>query len=695
MRKGTRSCIECRERKVRCIFSSGASKCDDCIRRDRQCIEQAHGRPPSSENDSAQNIRQWMGEIDGKVGEILKKVDLLSEASHFSPSRLDSTQNDIEKLQLDLLRSTAQLDSASPKDLGASSSGIFRSEQTFIALSDGGRVPVLSLVDNAVLKGQRDEVSSEIEQNHYTPPATFPNATSTLLRALLPERSDLILIIRGSRCAWDVWCDVFPDREMASFGRDQSASLEHRVLSLLDTNDSAVLVKILFGLAICVQQLPQEFNCAQTQLPPSPEILQNKFLAAAESVLAIDQNLCGSIDGLECMLIQSTYYVNMGKPRTAWLIAQRAISTCHVFGVFGLRRDTTGTMEKRWESIWLRFWGRDRQLSLLLGLPYASSVIRPDLIDVCDGTSGEQKGRGFWLGLGVVAGRIIDRNHNHNKMTFPLTLDIDQDMETLKKLRPRDWWESAMNPQMSLQAIEEIWLGKLLFYNTRKLLHLPFMLKAGDDRKYEYSRDATLEASREMVKIYGVLRDQSCPALSMCNLEDFQVFTAALILIINLLSPSKGHYKIDCHEADRDWELVQDVATIFRRVSRERGCSVAVQGGSMLEDFLKARYDFPGTETGFYSAVIPYFGHISLTRGNPGELEMGAAPLNPRTGNEEQVVSNQGESLFEFDANMFISQAALAQDSAGELYNWAAVGGEWPTLGDDLQCDWNSFGQRD
>ena len=44
MRKGTRSCIECRRRKIKCTFEPGRTHiCNECFARGSTCIDQEHG----------------------------------------------------------------------------------------------------------------------------------------------------------------------------------------------------------------------------------------------------------------------------------------------------------------------------------------------------------------------------------------------------------------------------------------------------------------------------------------------------------------------------------------------------------------------------------------------------------------------------------------------------------------------------
>ncbi|KAF1949362.1 hypothetical protein CC80DRAFT_376812, partial [Byssothecium circinans] len=46
MRKGTRSCFECRRRKIRCIFpNDNPDVCSECFARGSRCIDQEHADP--------------------------------------------------------------------------------------------------------------------------------------------------------------------------------------------------------------------------------------------------------------------------------------------------------------------------------------------------------------------------------------------------------------------------------------------------------------------------------------------------------------------------------------------------------------------------------------------------------------------------------------------------------------------------
>ena len=79
------------------------------------------------------------------------------------------------------------------------------------------------------------------------------------------------------------------------------------------------------------------------------------------------------------------------------------------------------------------------------------------------------------------------------------------------------------------------------------------MLKASQDRRYSYNRNAALESARETSILYRVLR----PALGfkslICKLVDFQAFTGAMLLVLNLIGSTTSNSQRNRQDDDRDW----------------------------------------------------------------------------------------------------------------------------------------------
>ena len=685
MRKGTHSCTECRERKVKCVFSRGTADCDECRRRGKSCLDQGTWKATTNIQDPNKSTRQWLGEIDDKAVQILQKLDGLSQIPALASLRPAAHEDLLERLHLELIRSATPSASTSRDEKRAICDQVPGSNGVESPQPDGHRIPLLSLIDNTVLQAENARTADSTAELCS---ASFPIVTDEavrLLRLLIPSNSDLAAIIRATRCWWDLWEDLLPDDVPNEITRGE---LTDKILQLVrnavQEGDLVALTKILLSLAICIQQLPRDFDFRTTRLLPSPHILQGQYLSTAEAVLSAKQGFCNTIDGLECMLIQIKFYVNMGKPRTAWLICQRGMSVCQVYGVNGLLNHSKDPIQRRWQIAFQVYWARDQHLSLLLGLPCYNCGDQRSVIDIRTIPHEGDRMQAIWTNLSILAGQIADRNLHASNMNLKMTLDID---EKIRERMPVDWWLPEPDAQSSIIESKNYHHSKFVFHNTRKLLHLPYMLKAMTDPTFAYSRDITLDASRKMIEIYGILRDDKSPLITICNAEDFYAFTAALVLVIQLLGPSTSHSQRQDSEDYGDWQLIERVSTVFRNVAMERGCSVAVQAHRFLEDVLTARHKFPAAKDGCYHAIIPFFGQISLMRRN-------AAPIDHETSSKDpQELSATRPSEFTNVHAPSLTLAEVPHPTFANPLSWSAVGEDWPLMGDDFDIDWNSFGQ--
>ena len=79
MRKGTKSCLECRRRKIKCTFEqSRPAICNECFARGSTCIDQEHGEiqpPPSSTSaEQSYSLRERVTQLEGLVREVLNRL---------------------------------------------------------------------------------------------------------------------------------------------------------------------------------------------------------------------------------------------------------------------------------------------------------------------------------------------------------------------------------------------------------------------------------------------------------------------------------------------------------------------------------------------------------------------------------------------------------------------------------------------
>ena len=375
--------------------------------------------------------------------------------------------------------------------------------------------------------------------------------------------------------------------------------------------------------------MPGTFDFSKLNLAASPDILQDHYLTAVEALMAADDGLASTPEGLSTLVNITKYYVNSGKPRKGWLTIRRALNFAQMLGFHRQTFDLNDPISANKKALWLTIFQIERFLSLLLGYPSACLDNQFQNVLAAKGDEVAKTADRFFLKLGTVTGQIINRNQDPKSMTISVTLQIDQDLEDARAMVPPEW--HTLNPEDHSPGTDTFdrFIAKTFFNNIRMLLHLPFMLKSSTDRRYEYSRIAALESSRLMIECYHALRSAGRPLISVCNVMDYQVFTAGMLLTVDLLGNPDASSGIasESRQATADWNLItcliNDLEDVIQCAASRGTTGVAQQAVTILRDLSKARY---GSECqgsaceGFYQAVVPYFGKIKVRWGkqSPG-----------------------------------------------------------------------------
>lgn len=96
MRKGTKSCLECRRRKIRCTPQPGGSSvCRECHARGSTCIDQEHGDPEAVDHaaDPSYNLRERVSQLEALVKDALaRRSEDNSENAAIHPSTAAETR---------------------------------------------------------------------------------------------------------------------------------------------------------------------------------------------------------------------------------------------------------------------------------------------------------------------------------------------------------------------------------------------------------------------------------------------------------------------------------------------------------------------------------------------------------------------------------------------------------------------------
>lgn len=483
--------------------------------------------------------------------------------------------------------------------------------------------PVLSLFDNSILSRLEDDNNNPagpcasppiFEQDGGSTPK-LDHIRRTLL-SLLPSQEAQDAILDASHFWWQASQDLYPQIYGAEIG---ITNVKQFVANLKASGCVQQIAKALLCISISLQEAPPNFTVdLGTSVTVAAIGLSTKYISAIDDLVISDDDVAGTIDGVECLFLRAKHGANDGRIRKAWIVTRRALSFAQLLGLHVQPKYSrpSESATQRGESLWKALYQSDRFISLLLGLPYAVSEIHyphkvfpygNNLVNPDTHPTGEK----YLLHLSGITGHVIDRNQEPpSNNTLPLTIRIEGEMTDLAASMPSEWWANDIKQkdiasQMYTRLLPQFW-----HHQVRTLLHLPFMLKAATDRRYEYNKVAALESAREMINRYRVFRPAQGFGSLVCKVIDFQVFTAGMVLVLNLLTISSSSSAREQQEANEDEELIIITTDLLDRASLETDGGVTTQAARALKMFCKARAEpCPPGQTAA-RVVIPYFGTV-------------------------------------------------------------------------------------
>ena len=305
-----------------------------------------------------------------------------------------------------------------------------------------------------------------------------------------------------------------------------------------------------------------------------------------------------------------------------------------------------------------------------LGVPYA---IQESALSLRQGAGAQEQ---LMFELSIAAGHVNDRDQMRPRPDYSVTEQIEQELQSYKDATPPEWWNMVPSSDMPFEVVYGHQTAKLQYYLVRKLLHLPYMLKSLTNNKYEPSRIAALEASRGMLESYQGVHNNSGEGAVMCDLMDFLAFSAALTIVLYLLSPSKQR---DPTQDTMDWHMIREVTKNQKRLSQMLECRVASQASQLLE-YLLMIHDGTYTNQDGYEATIPYFGKIKI----PGikESEPQACSLGEP--------NNHSQDTSWFSGPVEFTSSTFGDSFTGNFLSEAELGVDWTSVFEmDMKFDWN------
>ena len=272
----------------------------------------------------------------------------------------------------------------------------------------------------------------------------------------------------------------------------------------------------------------------------------SRSIDAAHALMHCSDDFIGSVESIECILIESIYHNNEGNLRRAWICLRRALTIAQVLGLQLSHSPSTKALKPNTktsqEHLWFHLIQMDRYLSLMLGLPQCvskSHFATPDALTACTPTERLQR-----LDC-AAAGLILERNEAEIEDKAAVQ-EIDRLLRDAAASVPSQRWMIPSLAPASGDNIESSNDINRLFdqfahYHLVVRLHLPYFLRDSAIGKHEYSQTTVVNASRDILVRYVAFHSSNL-AQSYCRGIDLLMFLACTMLCLAHMNAHRRNF---------------------------------------------------------------------------------------------------------------------------------------------------------
>lgn len=511
--------------------------------------------------------------------------------------------------------------------------------------------------------GHKDAAASESVPQ--APARPLPSASSrytklsqTLYDAL-PSKGDLDILWKAGAHVSIYFHQVMmtPYAEMEKNDLDFSAAL----LDIPGPDTHPVLLAhYFFRIATILQYLDPESHEQLKEMSESPQAMMNRLSDTAISLVTTHDELLGTVEGLESVMMEGIYQANCGNLRRAWIAFRRAMSLAQLMGMHRAKCTPLKAINPKAhrkfnaQLLWYRIVYTDRFFCLMMGLPQGS--LDRSMASEAALANDTPIGRLERIHC-AIASRILERNDSDTgSYSFATTQEIDHQLQEAAKNMPSKWWlapnlaAAASAAGTDNQAV--FWemlrlVNQLYHFNLLNQLHLPFMLRfTAAERRLDYSQTTCVNASREVLSRFITFRSFNRVAYC-CRTVDFFALTAALILLLAHLDGHRRRYATQtvdssnirgdlnflAHQRLSDRAMMEQVVENMDQIGQVSMDAVSERSAGLLRRLLAMEEDAANgraystqseripeippeeqDETDVVRICIPYFGTVRVAR---------------------------------------------------------------------------------
>lgn len=360
--------------------------------------------------------------------------------------------------------------------------------------------------------------------------------------------------------------------------------------------------------------------------------------------------------------------MNLGLNKKRWVLFHRAIAYSQLLGFHRPEPLSAGETEVdryRRNQSWLSLCSGDVYTSFLLGLPYAA-----DGRTIPVAQSRHNATSFLQHHLILISAKVIDRDQMGLSLSVSRTEEIQKELDTATKDLDKMFWNSPSalasgritHQEYLDQIATQCWFHQLLV-----LLHMPLMIHSIEDAQLGKHRNACLDASRNFLKIYHIMRSDTFSAFSMIKLIDYQAFVCSALLILGLLGYGGSTQYTENQKKDRD--LIRLAIFTLRQASGTVNNPTAAQAVQGLETLMLLDQGECSHKTGTACVspciriVVPHIGSITIL---PGEYITNSRPESTSPGIHPRQVFALSHDTFQGISGQASQTTTLASNTEFE-----------------------------
>ncbi|KZL84313.1 zn 2cys6 transcription factor, partial [Colletotrichum incanum] len=586
VRKGTHSCWECRRRKMKCIFGSPTDAvCISCQRRGAKCVAQEFPEEISPSLERSLQMGDRMVRVETLIEQLLKKASNGSDCIGANTTREDDAR---------------PISHLTPASTSSQSSQLFSSYKPSIDTKP---------VEYEILTGGVGLPKSKHAKAQLVTPRKYEKL-SRILHKYLPSPKDSEILVKAHSNISTLFNQMLtvPYKDLDRSDPKFSEGLLERPEPCVHP---VFIARYMLHVATFLQHLPPDSHEVIQGLSEPPCEMMNRLADAAISLVTTNDDLVGSVEGLECVMLESLYQANGGNLRKGLIAIRRAMVVAQLMGFHKPGSQAQGRVldpdkKAHPEFIWFRIVFAERHLCLMLGLP--QGTLDRSMASKAMLAGDTPMGRLERVHC-VVASRLLERNQSDpSSQDFALTQELDAELQTAAEGLPSKWWLAANlatvvdNPEAMFWDMRRQF-HQLFHYNLLNQLHLPYMLRSSSTgHKHDYSLITCVNASREVLSRFIMFRSFSRVALC-CRTIDFFALMAAMTLQIAHLDghrrsaaalalsqrqgqPAAKTENLLAHQRPADRAMIEQTQESMEEVSRLHADALSAQSADLLQRLL-------------------------------------------------------------------------------------------------------------